>query len=77
MRVIDAHLAQEIADRELSAQEAGVVQFVLSHTPVVGEEPEVAGRWVKDRDLINVLLAVLGCSRSPAFSRMACASVGH
>ena len=33
MRHIDAHLAQEIADKELSVEEAGIVQHVLSHTP--------------------------------------------
>jgi len=35
LRTIDAHLAQEIADKELTIQEAGIVQHVLSHTPSI------------------------------------------
>lgn len=41
MRLIDAHLAQEIADRELTVRDAGNVQFVLSHTPTIDAEPVV------------------------------------
>lgn len=50
MRMIDAHLTQEIADRELPAWEAGAVRFVLSRTPTIEAEPEVVRKWVKDRD---------------------------
>lgn len=39
MRVINAELAQEIADKELTAEEAGAVQYVLAHTPTVDAEP--------------------------------------
>lgn len=43
MRLIDAHLAQHIADEELSVEEAGIVQWVLSHTPTIKEK---RGRWL-------------------------------
>ena len=33
MRLIDADVAQRIADEELTVSDAGTVQFVLSHTP--------------------------------------------
>ena len=46
MRMIDALLAQEIADRELSVEEAGVVQFVLSHTPTIEAEPIIRAKWL-------------------------------
>ena len=35
MRLIDADVAQSIADKELFIDEAGTVQFVLSHTPTI------------------------------------------
>ena len=38
-RLIDAKLAQHIADVELTPDEAGVVQWVLSHTPTVDAVP--------------------------------------
>lgn len=53
MRMIDAHLTQEIADRELPAREAGAVRLVLSRTPTIEAEPEVVRQWVKDRDTIK------------------------
>lgn len=34
-RMIDADLAQRIADKNLSVADAGTVQWVLSHTPAV------------------------------------------
>ena len=55
MRVINADLAQEIADRELSAQEAGAVQFVLSHTPTIEAVPVVHGRWVRSEQSVRWL----------------------
>lgn len=32
-RLIDADAAQSIADKELSIEESGIVQHILSHTP--------------------------------------------
>lgn len=45
MRMIDADLAQKIADEELFVDEAGTVQFVLSHTTTITlERPK--GEWI-------------------------------
>ena len=35
MRLIDARLVQEIADREIGGETASLVQYVLSHTPTI------------------------------------------
>ena len=43
MRMIDAETAQKIADNELSAEDAGKVQYILSHTPTI-DKPK--GKWV-------------------------------
>ena len=40
-RLIDAKLAQHIANVELSHDDAGTVQWVLSHTPTVDAVPVV------------------------------------
>lgn len=45
MRMIDAHAAQEIADKDLTAEEAGAVQHVLSHTPTIAAELIRPGYW--------------------------------
>lgn len=45
-RLIDADTAQKIADKELTVEEAGAVQYVLSHTPTIEAEPVRQGRWV-------------------------------
>jgi hypothetical protein len=45
MRIIDAHLAQEIADREIGGETASLIQYVLSHTPTIEAEPVRHGRW--------------------------------
>ena len=45
-RLIDAKFAQHIADVELSRDEAGIVQWVLSHTPTVDAAEVVHGQWV-------------------------------
>ena len=45
MRVIDADVAQYIADKELSVDEAGAVQFVLAHTPTIDAAPIIHGKW--------------------------------
>ena len=39
MRLVDAHLVQEIADREIGGETASLVQYVLSHTPTIEAEP--------------------------------------
>lgn len=45
-RYIDANLAQKIADTELDLEQAGVVQYVLSHTPTVDPEDLIPkGKW--------------------------------
>ena len=41
MRLIDADVAQNIADNELFHDEAGTVQFVLAHTPTIDAVPVV------------------------------------
>ena len=61
-RLIDAGMAQEIADKELSTDEAGVVQFVLSHTPTIEAEPVRHGRWVYTSSSCSWLTAVDRCS---------------
>ena len=47
MRLIDATFAQHIANVELIPDHAGIVQWVLSHTPTVDAKPVVHGRWGK------------------------------
>lgn len=47
MRIIDAHLVQEIADREIGGETASLIQYVLSHTPTIEAEPVRHGRWVE------------------------------
>lgn len=46
MRLIDADAAQKIADEELSVEDAGTVQYVLSHAPTIEAEPVRHGRWI-------------------------------
>lgn len=46
MRLIDAELSQKIADSELDLEQAGVVQYVLSHTPTINpEDLRPKGKW--------------------------------
>lgn len=47
-RLIYAKFAQHIADVELSRDEAGIVQWVLSHTPTVDAAEVVHGRWLSE-----------------------------
>ena len=45
-RYIDAELSQKIADAELDLKQAGVVQYVLSHTPTINpEDLRSKGKW--------------------------------
>ena len=46
MRLIYVDLAQYIANTELSSDSAGIVQWVLSHTPSVDAEPVRHVRWL-------------------------------
>lgn len=48
MRLIDADFAQHIADKELSADDAGTVQWVLSHTPTFRQGPVIYAKWETD-----------------------------
>lgn len=50
MRLIDANLAQHIANTELSYNDAGKAQWVLSHTPTVDAIPVRHGRVVTTSD---------------------------
>ena len=50
MRIIDAHLVQEIADREIGGETASLIQYVLSHTPTIEAEPVRHGRWIERLD---------------------------
>lgn len=45
IRPIDANFAQHIANVELSSDNAGIVQWVLSHTPTIDAELVVHGQW--------------------------------
>lgn len=54
-RLIDAKFAQLIANAELSRDDAGTVQWVLSHTPTVDAVEVVHGRWIKDGDWLICL----------------------
>ena len=63
MRMIDAHLAQEIADRNLTVADAGVVQFVLSHTPTIEAEPVIHAKWLVI-DSVESLAVCSHCGRS-------------
>ena len=45
-RLIDAKLAQHIANVELIPDQAGIVLWVLSHTPTIDAVEVVHGRWV-------------------------------
>lgn len=49
MRLVNAHLVQEIADREIGGETASLVQYVLSHTPTIEAEPVRHGRWERKR----------------------------
>lgn len=46
-RLIDANFAQHIANVELSPDNAGIVQWVLSHTPTVDAELVIHGRLIE------------------------------
>ncbi len=48
-RLIYATFAQHIANVELHDDEAGIVQWVLSHTPTVDAVEVVHGRWVIEK----------------------------
>lgn len=54
MRIIDAHLVQEIADREIGGETASLIQYVLSHTPTIEAEPVRHGRWIKTDNGIRI-----------------------
>ena len=46
MRLIDADITQAIADTELNIEQAGTVQYVLSHTPTIDpEDLRPKGKW--------------------------------
>ena len=45
MRMIDADIAQKIADEELPLIDAGIVQHILSHTPTINAVPVKRGKW--------------------------------
>ena len=45
MRLIDACVAQKIADSDCTKEDAGTVQYVLSHTPTIEAEPIRHGHW--------------------------------
>lgn len=53
MRLIDANMAQHIANTELSAEEAGIVQWVLSHTPTAEAAPVVHGSWLRQTPFVS------------------------
>lgn len=46
MRIIDAHLAQEIADQEIGGETASLIQYVLSLIPTIEAEPVRHGEWI-------------------------------
>lgn len=47
MRLIDADLAMKIADTDLDDERAGVVQYVLLHTPTINpEDLRKKGKWI-------------------------------
>lgn len=62
MRLIDADVAQRIADEELTVSDAGTVQFVLSHTPTIDAVPVVR---CKDCKHFTEGMAVGMCKRIP------------
>ena len=45
IRMVDATFAQHIANVELNEDQAGIVQWVLSHTPTIDAELVIHGRW--------------------------------
>ena len=45
-RLINATFAQHIANVELSHDDAGIVQWVLSHTPTAEAAEVVHGKWL-------------------------------
>lgn len=47
IRLVDAIFAQHIANVELSDENAGIVQWVLSHTPTIDATLVVHGRWIE------------------------------
>ena len=49
-RLIDACVAQKIADSDCTKEDAGTVQYVLSHTPTIEAEPVRHGHWDADAD---------------------------
>ena len=54
MRLINAKFAQHIANVELNPDEAGIVQWVLSHTPTVDAKPVVHAEWMCVNEEANV-----------------------
>lgn len=64
-RYIDANLAQKIADTELDLEQAGVVQYVLSHTPTVDPEDFIPkSKWEHYTKKINEMnIPFVRCKR--------------
>lgn len=55
-RYIDAELSQKIADAELDLEQAGIVQYVLSHTPTIDPENlRPKGKWLRDGNFLICL----------------------
>lgn len=45
-RFVDADIAQAVADKNMSAEEAGIVQWALSHTPTANAAPVLLTKWM-------------------------------
>lgn len=66
-RLIDAKFAQHIANVELSHDDAGIVQWVLSHTPTVDAVEVVHGEWVVCGDGEYVPFMCSACGKTTSW----------
>lgn len=49
MRLVDANFVQQIADKELNANDVQIIQYILSHTPTIEAAPVRHGKWMQDK----------------------------
>lgn len=76
MRLIDADIAQAIADKELFVDEAGAVQFVLSNTSTIEAVPVRHGKWEKAKYIEAPVYVCSECGNREPLPRKFCPECG-
>ena len=76
MRLIDADVAQKIADKELFVDEVGAVQYVLAHTPTIDAVPVVHGRWLRCGFGKEIMCSVCECELKDGWAYRHCPDCG-